>query len=37
MYDMVVTAQRAPAPTPTAPGEQSVNASVTVVFSISTP
>jgi len=37
MYDVVVTAQRAAAPTPTAPGEQSVAATVTVVFSISTP
>lgn len=37
VYDMVVAAQRAAAPTPTAPGEQSVNASVTVVFSISAP
>jgi uncharacterized protein len=37
MYDVVVTAQRAGAPTPTAPGEQSVSATVTVVFAISTP
>jgi len=37
MYDVVVTAQRVAAPTPTAPGEQSVSASVTVVFAITTP
>jgi uncharacterized protein len=36
VYETMVTAQRL-APTPTAPGEQSVSANVTVVFSISTP
>jgi uncharacterized protein YggE len=36
MYS-VVGAARVAAPTPTAPGEQSVSANVTVVFSLSTP
>jgi hypothetical protein len=37
VYNMTVAAGRVAAPTPTAPGEQSVSASVSVVFSISTP
>jgi|KBSMisStaDraftv2_1062788.scaffolds.fasta_scaffold164879_2 uncharacterized protein YggE len=37
VFETMVAAQRLAAPTPTAPGEQSVSANVTVVFSISTP
>lgn len=37
VYDLVVTAERRAAPTPTAPGEQSVSASVSVVFAIASP
>jgi hypothetical protein len=37
VYNLAVAAGRVAAPTPTAPGEQSVSASVSVVFSISTP
>ena len=37
MYNLAVAAERSAAPTPTAPGEQSVSASVSVVFAISSP